>query len=197
MKGLLLKDTYVLMRQMKFFFFLIVLFAVMPNMFSFGILYAAMLPYTALAYDERSKWDQLAAAMPYSRRDLVLSKYLLGWISSGSATLIVLASMLTKQVVHGSAAVSLPLLLLAFCCALLLPDVTLPFMFRFGVERGRIFTLAFIVLICATAGGLNTLSSGVNLNGLIRTLTWTLPAAAAVLTPASIFLSLRWYGIRS
>lgn len=197
MKGLLLKDTYVLVRQMKFFFVLVVLFAVMPNMFSFGILYAAMLPYTALAYDERSKWDQLAAAMPYSRRDLVLSKYLLGWIASGGATLIALAAMLIKQAVLGSAAVSLPLLLLAFCCAMLLPDVTLPFMFRFGVERGRVFTLAVIVLICATAGGLETLSSSVNLNGPLRTLAWALPAAAAVLTPVSVFASLRLYGKRN
>ena len=44
------------------------------------MLYAAMMPISALAYDENCKWDQLAAMMPYSVRDIVLSKYLFGYI---------------------------------------------------------------------------------------------------------------------
>ena len=83
MSALLLKDYYVIFRQMKIFLLLILVFSCIPGTFysTFAVVYASMLPYTALAYDERSKWDQLAAMMPYSARDVVLSKYLFGWIS--------------------------------------------------------------------------------------------------------------------
>ena len=37
---------------------------------SFAFVYSAMLPITAMAYDERSKWDKLAAMMPYSKRSI-------------------------------------------------------------------------------------------------------------------------------
>ena len=65
---------------MKIFLVLLVAFALIPgySMSAFAVMYAAMLPMTALAYDERSKWDTLAAMMPYSTGALVLSKYLLG-----------------------------------------------------------------------------------------------------------------------
>ena len=83
MTALLLKDYYVIFRQMKIFLLLILVFSCIPGTFysTFAVVYASMLPYTALAYDERSRWDQMAAMMPYSARDVVLSKYLFGWIA--------------------------------------------------------------------------------------------------------------------
>mgnify|MGYP000464773336 CR=1 FL=1 len=64
---------------MKAFLVLILLFSALPGSYNaiFAVTYAAMLPYSCVAYDERSKWDQLAAMMPYSNRDLVLSRYIL------------------------------------------------------------------------------------------------------------------------
>jgi len=81
-KGLLLKDLYVLMRQMKIFLVMIVIFALVPggSMTVFAVVYAGMMPYTALAYDERCKWDVLAGMMPYTKRQIVLSKYVLGYL---------------------------------------------------------------------------------------------------------------------
>ena len=93
MSALLLKDYYVIFRQMKIFLLLILVFSCIPGTFysTFAVVYASMLPYTALAYDERSRWDQMAAMMPYSARDVVLSKYLFGWIAvavSAAATFV-------------------------------------------------------------------------------------------------------------
>ena len=87
MKALIIKDTYVIWRQMKYFLVLILLFSALPSGFNnaFAVIYTSMLPYTALAYDERSKWDQLAAMMPYSTRDAVRSKYVFGWLCIGGA----------------------------------------------------------------------------------------------------------------
>ena len=77
MKALLKKDIFVLIRQMRMFLVMIVVFSVLPgmNMSIFAIVYCGMLPYTAMAYDERSKWTQLAAMMPYTPGHIVLSKY--------------------------------------------------------------------------------------------------------------------------
>lgn len=92
MRALLMKDFYVLFKQMKLFFVMILFFSLIPNqnMASFAAVYAGMLPFSALAYDEQSKWDQLAVTMPYSRRDLVLSKYVLGYLACGASMLLCL-----------------------------------------------------------------------------------------------------------
>ena len=76
MKALLLKDTYVIWKQMKIFLIIVLVFSAIPSSFNsaFAVIYAAMMPYTAMAYDERSTWDQMAAMMPYSPRDIVLDK---------------------------------------------------------------------------------------------------------------------------
>ena len=70
MKALILKDTYVMWKQTKVLLILILVFSCLPGAFypTFAVVYAAILPYSAMAYDERSKWDQLAAMLPYSDR---------------------------------------------------------------------------------------------------------------------------------
>ena len=85
MRGLIMKDMLTIAKQAKAFLILILFFAVIPSFSgsSFAMLYAAMMPISALAYDENCKWDQLAAMMPYSVRDIVLSKYLLGYMPAG------------------------------------------------------------------------------------------------------------------
>ena len=76
MKALMLKDTYVIWRQMKYFLVMILIFSALPSGFNnaFAVVYAAMLPYTALAYDERSKWDQRLYEGYLNRFDLPAAK---------------------------------------------------------------------------------------------------------------------------
>lgn len=87
MSALLMKDFYLLWKQLKAFLVIILVFSAIPGGYNtvFAVAYAAMLPYSCIAYDERSKWDQLAAMMPYSTRQLVLSRYALGWIAAVAA----------------------------------------------------------------------------------------------------------------
>ena len=100
MRALLMKDCFVLWKQLRLYVVLMLIFTVFNGAFGnvFIVIWAAMLPYTAMAYDERSKWDQMAAMMPYSIRDIVLSKYLLGWVCSVAAGL---CSMALQFVLHG------------------------------------------------------------------------------------------------
>ena len=96
MKGLLLKDWYTLIKQMKIMLVLMLVFACVPgySMAACAVVYAAMLPVTALAYDERSKWDELAAMLPYSVREIVGGKYVLGVTAVAAAGAVAAAAQL-------------------------------------------------------------------------------------------------------
>ena len=156
MSALILKDYYVIFRQMRIFLLLVLVFSCIPGAFysTFAVVYASMLPYTALAYDERSHWDQMAAMMPYSDRDLVLSKYVFGWLSTAAAAAasFVLQTVLAA-VWPGAEGPSVPVILLSVCVAVCILDITLPMMFRFGVEKARLAMFLIIFLVCAGAGG--------------------------------------------
>ena len=128
---------------------LMVVFACIPGLptSAFAVFYGAMMPITALAYDERSKWDELAAMMPYTAKAIVGSKYALGLLLIGSISLLSAASQVVVSVVqhvplNTETLISIPLVA---CGALLMMLIDLPLMFRLGVEKGRII---YILLTC-------------------------------------------------
>ena len=149
MKGLVWKDIYTLLKQAKFILLLMVLFACLPgySMSAFAIFYGAMLPITALAYDERSKWDELAAMMPYSVKEIVGSKYVLGLLLVGSISALSIAARIVIGIIKAAPfdAEGIISILILACLSLVLLMVDLPLMFRLGVEKGRII---YILLTC-------------------------------------------------
>lgn len=152
MKALLIKDIYTLLRQMKLFFVLVVILAVVPGFSSsgFAIVYAALMPLTALAYDERAKWDKLAVMMPYKPENMVVSKYLLGYISIAAACLLCLVAKYAVSVFTGTAVDSTALfaeLIAVVAVALLLMALNLPLVLKMGVEKGRMLFLVLTVAI--------------------------------------------------
>ena len=197
MSALILKDYYVIFRQMRIFLLLVLVFSCIPGAFysTFAVVYASMLPYTALAYDERSHWDQMAAMMPYSDRDLVLSKYVFGWLSTAAAAAAscVLQTVLAA-VWPGAEGPSVPVILLSVCVAVCILDITLPMMFRFGVEKARLAMFLIIFLVCAGAGAISVIdqSGGPDFGFQM----WAPPAVAVVMTAVSVPLSVRFYGRR-
>ena len=197
MCALILKDYYVIFRQMRIFLLLVLVFSCIPGAFysTFAVVYASMLPYTALAYDERSHWDQMAAMMPYSDRDLVLSKYVFGWLSTAAAAAasFVLQTVLAA-VWPGAEGPSVPVILLSVCVAVCILDITLPMMFRFGVEKARLAMFLIIFLVCAGAGAISVIdqSGGPDFGFQM----WAPPAVAVVMTAVSVPLSVRFYGRR-
>ena len=139
MKGLLLKDILTLYKQTKIILLLMVAFACIPGLptSAFAVFYGAMMPITALAYDERSKWDELAAMMPYTAKAIVGSKYALGLLLIGSISLLSAASQVVVSVVqhvplNTETLISIPLVA---CGALLMMLIDLPLMFRLGEKR--------------------------------------------------------------
>ncbi len=201
MKGLLIKDFYVLFRETKVFLLIVILFAILKNGFTqgFAIMYASMLPITVLAFDEQSKWDYLAEMMPYRRSDLVLSKYITGYL----ATLVIAVTQVISTVVYHVTGMDdaapltdqLGMVLLYVCCGLLLMALNLPILFKLGAERGRMVYL-IITMACALA-----VVSSVELDLAVWNLpTVVYPVAGVVLVAiaqmVSVRLSIRFYTAR-
>ena len=196
MTALLLKDFYTILRQGRLMLVFVLVFALIPGLNAAGlaIVYAAMLPYTALAYDERSKWDQLAAVMPYSTRDIVLGKYVFGWLCIGAAAVL---SLLFQAVLAllSSRAFAPAMMALAALGGLCILSISLPVMFRFGVEKGRMAMFLVIFLVCGTAGAIASIAASGDAakfasQGAALVI---LLIAAVVLTAVSIPLSQRFY----
>lgn len=153
MKGLLLKDLLTLVKQCRIYLIMIVVLTLVPelSLSNFSIVYAAMLPITALAYDERSKWDYLAIMMPYKTKSIVFSKYLIGYL------MIVVTAILSALARFGVSVVKrvpfdmefLYAQVLVVCLACIFLAINLPIMFRFGVEKGRI---AFFLVVGVSVG---------------------------------------------
>lgn len=181
MSGLLLKDLLTIGKQMKLYLVILVVFALMPGMSmpAFAVVLAAMLPITAQAYDERAKWKELAAMMPYSPTALVLSKYLLGALLTGGVTLL---SLLVGEAPMVAAA--------QLCIALLLMSVCLCMTLWLGVEKGRIAMLLSVVVV--TLGGAG-LEEHLLLDSFTHQLGWLgwLAALTAGVGLVSILLAIR------
>ena len=197
MKALIRKDAYVLWKQMRIFIVLIV-FMMMVNNSSFyslfAVLWTAMLPFTALAYDERSHWDQLADMMPYSTLEIVLSKYVLGWLCIAGAVLLCLAAITARGVITHTAPDYSDMLMSPFI-GMMAISVMLPMTFRFGVERGRMGLILAIIFVGVGFG----ISAGVIIpDGSIPLPAVILvPLGALVFTAISVPLSVKFYRSRS
>lgn len=190
MKGLLLKDFYVMGREVKFFLLMILAFALIPQMYTrvFAILYSAMLPITAMAYDEQAKWNHLAAMMPYRKRDLVQSKYIIGIVLSSIAGVLSLASEVVIGAVKGEMATSSTLLfyLMLLGAAYLLLSINLPLVCKLGTEKGRMAYLLVTVglaVIIAIGGSIIE-----DVNWLFS---WILPAGVFAIGIIAIPISIQ------
>ena len=204
MKALLMKDFYTLWRQLRVYLLVMLVISVFNGAYGniFITIWAALLPYTAMAYDERSKWDQMAAMMPYSTRDIVVSKYVMGWLCTAAAALFAMVLQLLQTVLGSPLAAFAPVDNLMGCCAsLCVLAITLPLMFHFGVEKGRLMMFLIIFLVCGSAGALSSIAISVDhtaggLSGPFAALMAVLPIAAAALTAVSVPLSMKFYARR-
>lgn len=200
MRGLLIKDLLTLKKQGKLLAimlaFYVVLGLAMKEVAAFGsmvIVVCAMLPVTAMSYDERAGWDKYALSMPVTRRDIVLSKYVLGLIFCAVAVLVVAAfGVATRpEQVAGSLAGSLVL----GAAGLIFQSILFPIFFKYGVERGRLLMLAVILL----PAGLGILLARMDLGlpaptpQMIATAPYLLAAATVVCIAVSITVSLHIY----
>ena len=156
MKGLLLKDFYMSVKYCRIFLLIIVIFSAVSLMddsmgfFStFPVLIAGMLPVTLLSYDEKEKWHIYSGTVPYSRDQLVSSKYIFGLLVSLAALVFSAAVLAIRLSITNSFSVIEFLSSVAgmFTAGLLGSALVLPFIFKLGAEKGRIMYFVVIIAI--------------------------------------------------
>ena len=83
MKALLLKDWYVLRKQAWAYLIIVLVWGAIPSevLNLLAVVYGAMIPYSAMAYDQRSRWDKFTRMLPYSDQAAVMSRYVLAGYS--------------------------------------------------------------------------------------------------------------------
>ncbi|MBK5253562.1 MAG: ABC-2 transporter permease [Peptostreptococcaceae bacterium] len=189
MKGLITKDLLTIASH-KMYFIMIAIFVLIPDQFlgNFAIVFAAMLPITAIAYDERSKWQELESMMPYSNKDKILSKYLLAYMLVFAVLVlsIVVHSILALFISEYKELVNVSLMAIVVSVALIIIAINLPFIFKLGVEKGRFVFIGLSVLIVMLGTNLNSFSDVIKIGNNVQ---YYLFIIAAIINIASIMIS--------
>lgn len=197
MKGLLLKDWYMITKYCKAYVLISLVFigvSIMGDDNFFFILYpcilCGMIPVTLLGYDERSKWDQYCAALPYTKAQIVSGKYLIGMAAQIGMLLLSAVVQGIRMQVSGTFSWDSFASILSMLAAIsfLAPAVSLPPMFRWGTEKGRMAYYISVGLICGISAFVVSVS-GITLLG-------ALPSSAAMLLlglASLVIYGVSWY----
>ena len=159
MKGLLLKDWYLITRYCRAVFLIDLIFIVgalfLPGyaiFLAYPSLLAAVVPLTLYSCDEREKWHVYSGVLPVSRAQLVSAKYIVGLLCEAAVLLLTVAlHTAARFVLPGGAANDLIPVLIASALSLVTPALTLPLMFRLGAEKGRIGYIIVVAGVCAVS----------------------------------------------
>lgn len=147
MKGLLLKDLYVMLANRKTLLYALVLGLVFTLGFKDnGTLFTMilgmiimMLAYSTFTLDDQARWPVYALILPVKRRTIVAAKYLLVVFSAAAGMAIgALASIATYLLGYaGSIAANIATTFGILTSFLLAISVVLPLVFKFGIEKIR------------------------------------------------------------
>jgi hypothetical protein len=197
MKGLMKKEFLMLWRASRAFALICVVFIAMSAVSQDNIIFlfmpimiSGLLPSTLLSYDERCKWQEFSGALPVSRAQLVSAKYLLGL---GCMTVVLVVTVVVHLIVRRyPTEMLLTMLGGVYGLSLFISAVSLPMMFKFGVEKGRLWYYATLVLI----GGASGASAGVAtdfFNEGLPSYVWIIFVFGVVIYALSWLLAIRFY----
>ena len=158
MKGLLLKDWYMMKKYCRYYLFVSIGFIILSmissgNMFFvfYPCLLCGMIPVNLLGYDERSRWTEYVGTLPYTKMQIVSAKYLIGLFTQIAMLIVICAAQGVKMGIEGTFVMKefLVLMMLLLVMASVASSLTLPFIFKYGVEKGRGAYYVMIGVVCA------------------------------------------------
>ncbi len=165
MKGLIKNDLMQIGLASKGFFwaiyFVIVLglsvFTEMGTVYCYMLVFVSMmLSISLFSYDEAYHWDRYCSSLPVTSRQIVLARY----ASAICCMLVGLAACLVLCCVSaisghmdfsaGQFALSMAQIVVV---AVLYLEISIPILYRWGAERGRIVVLLLFFVCCGLIGG--------------------------------------------
>lgn len=197
MKGLLLKDWYMMKKYCRAYLLIAAVF-IAVSLFSndnlFFIFYpcllCGMIPVNLLGYDERSRWMQYSGTMPYTKTQIVSAKYLIGLLAQVAMLLVTGIAQGIKMTVGGNFVFGefAVLMLLLLTMATFTSSISLPFIFKFGVEKGRTAYYIMIGFVC----GASVLASSILRGQLVSEIQPNLVLALLAIVGIGVYI-LSWY----
>ena len=197
MKGLLLKDWYMMKKYCRAYLLIAVVFIAVSlfsndNMFFvfYPCLLCGMIPINLLGYDERSRWMQYSGTLPYTKTQIVSGKYLIGLLSQITILVATGVAQAAKMLIAhnfelGDFAV---LMLLMLIVSTLTSSICLPFVFKLGVEKGRTAYYVMIGFVC----GASVLASSILRGQLVSEIQPNLILVLVAVAGIGIYI-LSWY----
>lgn len=168
MKSLILKDLYNIGHNVKSMLFILVVFAValIPTSGVAGYIFVcailcSMMIVTTFSFDDNSKWAQYAMIMPVSKKDLVAGKFIVLAIFCLLGSLFGLvvgsiAGLTIKSISFDLAGIGelLFLALTAWVVSIIYGSMSIPLVFKFGAEKGRVLLLISFLFPAALCFGI-------------------------------------------
>lgn len=201
MKALLLKDFYMIKKYCKAFLLMelvFLVFSLMPSSNLFFVFYpciiGAILPVTLMSYDEKNKWDVYCSVLPYTKVQLVSAKYIVGLSTEILLLVISGITQAVKMYMEGNFNLNEYLLMMAMlvCLALIASSGCLPFLFKYGVEKGKIAYFVMVGIVCGGSTLAAVMLGGNTAIGFDTGIIFTVVGAIA-LYALSWYLSIRFY----
>ena len=202
MKGLMLKDLYMSAKYCRAFLIIVFVFLAVSffgdeNVFFiiYPTMIASIIPVTLISYDERDKWNQYSGTLPYSKAHIVSSKYITGLLFGGSVFILSVLAAAVRMMLKNSFSWDALLMTAVFLLALgvIGPTLLLPFVFKFGAEKGRIAFYVMVGLLCSVGAVLAGIGFNVGLSADSLSLSVIIILAAVLLYALSWRLSILFY----
>ncbi len=150
MIGFIIKDLLNLKKSfqtMIFFFAVFLLFSVSMKtptyLASMITLMLTMTSVSSFTYDDYSKWEKFGRSLPVTKKQIVLSKYLLTLIMALAGSIISAVYILIWQAFNSSASLleNISIVLVMFSVTLIFTSIAIPLIYKFGVEKYRLINL--------------------------------------------------------
>ena len=183
MTGLITKDFLVMRKMLRSYLLVIVVYTILAYLdffdYSFIITFVqvalSVLPISAFAYDEQSKWDRYAISLPLGRNRVVGARYLFVLLLTLFTVAMGLAGTALLYLVQQADPLEMFVtLMVSTTIGLLIPTILLPLSYKLGAERARPYlyaivfipVIAFVLLVKAEIIDFSALN---RLNGLSPT----------------------------
>lgn len=147
MKGMLLKDWYLNWKYYWIYFAICLIFTFLSfwtdnnyYMLSYPLILIGMIPMGLQNMDEVYKWDVYCGSLPCSKKLIVSEKYLMGLLLTLPIAAFMLLVKTLDMLLHGNFQWSVlgMVLLIALLFGFLMSAISMPFIFKYGSEKGRV-----------------------------------------------------------
>ena len=199
MKGLLIKDIRTIMQQKTtlMLMWLVGVFMLFTyDSYEFSITYimfvSGTLTMTTISYDDFNKGMTFLMTLPITRSMYVKSKYVFMLLNLlVNAVVISVLSMIAVQVRKMPMGLNDVLFTttIAVCCLMLFLSVILPFLFKFGAEKGRVVMFIMVGAITAIAFAITKVAPKANMGDLVAKLQQlSLPVVMVIIVAIALCL---------